>query len=139
MAASGRTQNYLFPFPLSADVVDVSGDIELLARNIDTNINEIIQDVVGLLISSSNPTSEDPTTNVGINVFYRDSTGKINFALDTNYLQDTVASILDADHIGLTATYNNTTNKILLEVTGGGGGGGGTSNASLSDMWWLGV
>jgi hypothetical protein len=91
MAASGRTQTYLFPFPLSADVVDVSGDIELLARNIDTNINEIIQDVVGLMVSSN--------TETGISVGYNDTTGKLNFALDDNYVQDTVASILDAKNV----------------------------------------
>jgi hypothetical protein len=132
MAASGRTTNYDFPFPLSGDVVDVSGDIQLLSLKLDNTLDEIIQDVVGLMISDN--------TETGISVTYDDPTGKLNFILNTNYLQDTASGILTHnDHIGVTATYNNTNNRLSLEVTGGGGGSGGSSNASLSDMWWLGV
>jgi hypothetical protein len=132
MAASGRTPKYDFPFPLSGDVVDVSGDIRLLSLKLDTSFDEIVQDVVNFMISNN--------TETGINVTYDDSTGKMNLVLDNNYLQDISAGILTHnDHIGLSATYNTLTNRVALEVTGGGGGGGGTSNASLSDMWWLGV
>jgi hypothetical protein len=75
-----------------------------------------------------------------IDVTYNDTTGKLDLVLNTNYLQDTAAGILTHnDHIGVTATYNNANNRLSLEVTGGGGGSGGSSNASLSDMWWLGV
>jgi hypothetical protein len=132
MAASGRTTKYDFPFPLSGDVVDVSGDIQLLSVKLDTTLDEIVQDIVGLMISDN--------TETGITVTYNDSTGKMNLVLDNNYIQDISAGILTHnDHIGLSATYNSVTNRVALEVTGGGGGGGGTSNASLSDMWWLGV
>jgi hypothetical protein len=132
MAASGRSPNYDFPYPLSGDVVDVSGDIQLLALNLDTSINEIIQDVVGLMVSSN--------TENGVDVTYNDSTGKLNFILNENYTKDLIAPIVaHDDHIGLVAAYNTSTNKVTLEVVGGGGTGGGTSNASLSDMWWLGV
>jgi len=132
MAASGRSPKYQFPFPLSGDVVDVSGDIQLLATRLDTTLDEIIEDVVGLMVSAN--------TETGISVTYDDPTGKLNFILDTNYLQDTAAGILTHnDHIGVNATYNTTNNRLSLEVTGGGGGGGGTNNASLSTMWWLGV
>jgi hypothetical protein len=132
MAASGRSPLYDLPFPLSGDVVDVSGDIQLLALKLDTSINEIIQDVIGLMVSSN--------TEDGVDVTYNDSTGKLNFILNENYTKDLVAPIVaHDDHIGLVAAYNTSTNKVILEVVGGGGSGGGTSNASLSDMWWLGV
>lgn len=132
MAASGRSPLYDFPYPLSGDVVDVSGDIQLLALKLDTSVNEIIQDVVGLMVTVN--------TENGVDVTYDDTTGKLNFVLNENYTKDLVAPIVaHDDHIGLTAIYNTTTNKVTFEVVGGGGGGGGSSNASLSDMWWLGI
>jgi hypothetical protein len=131
MAASGRTPNYLLPFPLSADVVDVSGDIQLLALRLDDALQEIIEDVTGLMVSGN--------TENGVDVTYDDLSGKLNFSLNANYTKDLVSPILaHNDHIGITAIYDNTENKIILESAGGGGGGG-TNNASLSDMWWLGV
>ena len=132
MAASGRTTKYDFPFPLSGDVVDVSGDIQLLSSKLDTTLDEIIQDVLGFMVSDN--------TETGISVTYDDPTGKLNFILNNNYIQDTASAILTHnDHIGVIATYNNTNNRLSLEVTGCGGGGSGSSNASLSDMWWLGI
>jgi hypothetical protein len=132
MAASGRSPIYDLPFPLSGDVVDVSGDIQLLALKLDTSIDEIIQDAVGLMVTAN--------TEDGIDVTYNDTTGKLNFVLNENYTKDLVAPIVaHDDHIGLTAVYNTITNKVTFEVVGGGGGGGGSSNASLSDMWWLGI
>lgn len=133
MAASGRSPKYQLPYPLSGDVVDVSGDIQLLSLKLDTTLDEVIQDVTGLMISSN--------TEAGISVTYDDTTGKLNFALDDNYLKDTTAPVIaHEDHIGINATYDAVQNKTILEVTGGGGGsGGGSSNASMTDMWWLGV
>ena len=132
MAASGRSPKYQFPFPLSNDVVDVSGDIQLLSLRLDSTLDEIVEDIVGLMVSAN--------TETGIDVNYNDSTGKLNFILNNNYVQDTAAGILTHnDHIGVTATYNTTNNRLSLEVTGGGGGSGGTDSASLSTMWWLGV
>lgn len=132
MAASGRTPLYDLPFPLSGDVVDVSGDIQLLALQLDTSIDEIIEDTVGLMVTAN--------TENGVDVTYNDTTGKLNFILNENYTKDLVAPIVaHNDHIGLTAVYNTITNKVTFEVVGGGGSGGGSSNASLSDMWWLGV
>jgi hypothetical protein len=131
MAASGKSPIYQFPFPLSTDVVDVSGDIQLLATRLDTSLKEIIEDVVGLMVSAN--------TETGISVTYDDPTGKLNFILNTNYLQDTVAPIVaHDDHIGIVSVYDSSINKVILEVVGGGGSGG-SNNASLSDMWWLGV
>jgi len=133
MAASGRSPLYQLPYPLSGDVVDVSGDIQLLALKIDTSFSEIVQDVAGLMVSSN--------TETGIVVEYDDASGKLNFSLVNSYLKDAVAPILNHnDHIGVSATYNNVDDKIVLEVTGGGGGGSGsTGSASLTDIWWLGV
>lgn len=132
MAASGRTPLYDLPFPLSNDIVDVSGDIELLATKLDTSIDEIIQDVIGLMIQAN--------TENGIEVTYNDTTGKVDFNLDINYTKDNVAPMVaHDDHIGLVAVYDSGTNKVTFEVVGGGSSGSGSSNASLSDMWWLGV
>ena len=132
MAASGRTPTYQLPFPLSGDVVDVSGDIQLLAVRIDTAIDEIIEDITGLMVSGN--------TENGVDVTYDDLSGKLNFSLNENYTKDLVAPIIaHNDHIGITAIYDNAENKVILESAGGGGGSGGTNNASLSDMWWLGV
>jgi pantothenate kinase len=132
MAASGRSPLYSLPFPLSGDVVDVSGDIQLLALKLDTSLDEIIEDTVGLMVTAN--------TENGVDVTYNDTTGKLNFVLNENYTKDLVAPIVaHDDHIGLTAVYNTITNKVTFEVVGGSGGGGGTSNASLSDMWWLGI
>jgi hypothetical protein len=127
MAASGRTPLYDLPFPLSGDVVDVSGDIQLLALKLDTSLDEIIEDTVGFMVTSN--------IENGVDVTYNDTTGKLNFVLNENYTKDLVAPIVaHDDHIGVTAVYNTiTNNRLSLEVTGGGSGGGGTSNASLSD------
>lgn len=134
MAASGRSPIYDLPYPLSGDIVDVSGDIQLLSLKLDSTLDEVIQDVVGLMVSAGN-------SETGITVSYDDSSAKLNFALDPNYVKDTAAQMLDhQDHIGISATYNSVDNQLTLEVVGGGGGGGGgTGSASLTDIWWLGV
>jgi hypothetical protein len=41
MAASEQTENYNFPFPDPTDIVDVAGDLRLLAVSLDENIDEI--------------------------------------------------------------------------------------------------
>jgi hypothetical protein len=65
------TTNYSFPFPEPSDVVDVTGDIQALAESIDSSMNEIVQDVVGTMVTGN--------TETGIAVTYSDSTGKLNF------------------------------------------------------------
>lgn len=65
------TPNYSFPFPEPSDVVDVTGDIQALAESIDISMNEIVQDVVGTMVTGN--------TESGIAVTYSDSTGKLNF------------------------------------------------------------
>jgi hypothetical protein len=71
MAASGKSSNYEFPYPLSSDVVDVAGDLELLAKKIDTSLGEVVQDTIGGMVSSN--------TENGISVTYNDELGKLDF------------------------------------------------------------
>jgi hypothetical protein len=134
MAASEETDKYSFPFPAPTDIVDVAGDLRLLAINLDENIDEIIQDVVSVMISG------DPSVS-GIDAEYNDATGKVNLSLDVNYIQDEVASLFTHnDHSNITATYADDGtygNRITLTATGGGSGSSGGS--SLTDAWWLGV
>lgn len=131
MAASGRTSLYDLPFPLLTDVVDVSGDIGLLAEAVDDRLDGIVIDVVGLMVSDNQET--------GINVSFDEPNNKLDFVLDLDYIKNNVATMFDhEDHIGVNAVYDTVNKQINLEVTGGGGGGG-TSSSSLTTSWWLGV
>ena len=134
MAASEQTENYNFPFPDPTDIVDVAGDLRLLAVSLDENIDEIIQDVVSVMISG------DPEVS-GIDAEYDDVAGKVNLSLDVNYVQDEVATLFTHnDHTNITATYTDDGtygNRIVLSATGGGSGS--SSGSSLTDAWWLGV
>jgi hypothetical protein len=134
MAASEQTENYNFPFPDPTDIVDVAGDLRLLAVSLDENIDEIIQDVVSVMISG------DPEVS-GIDAEYDDVAGKVNLSLDVNYVQDEVATLFTHnDHTNITATYTDDGtygNRIVLTATGGGSGS--SSGSSLTDAWWLGV
>jgi hypothetical protein len=134
MAATDLTDNYNFPFPKPTDIVDVAGDLRLLATTIDANIDEIIQDVVSVMISG------DPAES-GIAAEYDELTGKVNLSVDVNYIQDEVANLFTHNaHSNITATYADDGtygNRITLTVTGGSGGSSGGS--SLTDAWWLGV
>jgi hypothetical protein len=65
------TPNYGFPYPEASDPVDVAGDIEALAKAIDEDLGELLQDTVGGMVSSN--------TESGISVTYNDELGKLNF------------------------------------------------------------
>jgi len=131
MAALGRTQNYNLPYPLDTDVVDVSGDIGLLADAVDEKLNGIVIDVVSLMVNSN--------TETGISVTFDEPNSNFDFILDTNYVKDNVATMFDhEDHVGINAVYDTINRQINLEVTGGGSGGG-VGSASLTTSWWLGV
>jgi hypothetical protein len=134
MAASLETDNYDFPFPSPTDLVDVAGDLRLLAVSIDENIDSIIQDVVSVMISG------DPEES-GIASVYDLETGKLNLSLNVNYIQDEMSSLFTHnDHSNITATYTDDGaygNRIVLNATGGGSGS--SSGSSLTDAWWLGV
>jgi hypothetical protein len=134
MAATDLTDKYDFPFPKPIDIVDVAGDIKLLAISIDEKIDEIIQDVVSVMISG------DPAES-GISAVYDEVTGKVNLGLNVNYIQDEVSNLFTHNaHSNITATYADDGtygNRITLTVTGGTGSSSGGS--SLTDAWWLGV
>jgi hypothetical protein len=131
MAASGRTPNYSLPFPLSADPVDVSGDISLLANAVDLQFDGLVEDVIGAMVSDNIET--------GIFVTYDDDPiSKLNFILDVSFVKDRVGEMFEhEDHIGINAVYDTVNKQINLEVTAGGSGG--TGSGSLADMWFLGV
>jgi hypothetical protein len=80
--------------------------------------DERIQDVVGGMVSGN-------TESAGLAVTYDDPTGKLNFEITTANLpgfteaaQDSVASLFThAGHSNVTATYDDTSNRINLAVT----------------------
>ena len=65
------TSNYQLPYPEPSDPVNVAGDIEALAKKIDGDLKEVVQDTVGSMVSSN--------TENGISVTYSDELGKLNF------------------------------------------------------------
>jgi hypothetical protein len=74
--SSGLTLKYSFPFPLSTDPVNVSGDIEKLSQKIDSDLQEIIEDTSSLMWTTGGTFSnglQAPT--------YNDSTGKMSMSL----------------------------------------------------------
>lgn len=133
MAATDKTLNYEFPFPKPSDPVDVAGDLKLLAQKLDVSLDAIVKQVAGTMVSGN--------TETGITVEYDISLKKFNFVLDVPYIKDQVSPMFVHNlHTGVSATYNDVDNRVILEVTGGGGGGGGgVGSASLTDIWWLGV
>jgi hypothetical protein len=53
----------------------------------------------------------------------------------TELFQDAVDNLfIHAFHTNVTATYDDTNNRIILEGSGGGGSG-----SNLANTWWLGV
>lgn len=73
--ATGTTPNYSLPYPISTDPVRIAQDIEQLATEIDTILNEEIQDASALMLTSGTFTN-------GINTpVYNDATGTINMSL----------------------------------------------------------
>jgi hypothetical protein len=128
---ASTTTNYQLPFPTDFDPVDVSGDIALLAEDIDQKLENIVLGVIDSTVTDN--------TATGISVDFNSISEKINFIVDPVYIKDNVATMFDhEDHIGINAVYDTVNKQINLEVTSGGSGGG-TGSSSLSDIWWLGV
>jgi hypothetical protein len=69
-----NTTNYGFPYPEDADPVDVAGDIQALAEDIDINLGEIIADTVGTMVTSN--------TENGISVTYDDADNTLDFDVE---------------------------------------------------------
>jgi hypothetical protein len=73
--ASGITQNYSIPYPVSTDPVNVTGDVEQLAVRIDNILQETIEDTSAEMWTSG-------TFSNGINTpTYNDSTGRMSMSL----------------------------------------------------------
>jgi hypothetical protein len=128
-----QTINHQFPFPILTDTVDVSGDINRLAADIDEKLQDIILGVVDSTVTDS------PQT--GITVSFDEVSEKIVFNVNPVFINDEVGEMFDhEDHIGINAVYDSLNKQINLEVTSiGGGGGGGSNSSSLTASWWLGV
>jgi hypothetical protein len=90
--SSGSTLNYLLPYPVPTDPVNVAGDIKQLADQLDTNLTEWIEDR-----SSSMWTSGGEFTNGLQAPTYNDSTGKMSMSLS----QD-IRSSSSPNFVGLT-------------------------------------
>jgi hypothetical protein len=128
-----QTINHQFPFPILTDTVDVSGDINRLAADIDEKLQDIILGVIDSTITDS------PQT--GIAVSFDEITEKIVFNVNPVFINEEVDKMFDhEDHIGINATYDSAKKQINLQVTDlGGSGGGGSNSSSLTASWWLGV
>jgi hypothetical protein len=125
------TTNYALPYPEQSDFVDVAGDIEGLAKKLDQNLASIVQTVTQGMVTGN--------SELGVNATYNTSSKKLDFVLDIPYIEDEIKDMLvHTLHENVEATYNNTTNQVILKAQAGGGGGG-TGSASLTDIWWLGV
>ena len=91
--ATGTTDNYLLPYPLSTDPVRIAGDIEELATKIDTILNEEIQDASALMWTGGSFSNGIQTPT------YNDSTGKMSMTL----AQD-IRSSASPEFVNLTLT-----------------------------------
>lgn len=102
--ASGSTENYSIPYPVSTDPVNVTGDIEALATRIDNILQEEIEDTAAAMWTSGGTFSNGllaPT--------YNDITGKMSMSLS----QDLQASA-SPTFVNITAT-----NQLISSVLTG--------------------
>jgi hypothetical protein len=97
--ASGSTNNYSFPYPLSTDNVNVSGDIQQLAVKIDVDLKEIIED------TSGGQWSGGSFTNGVLAPTYNDSTGKFSMSLVQNLTASGSPTFISPNFTG-TPTFN---------------------------------
>jgi hypothetical protein len=72
--ATGTTPKYALPYPKSTDPVNVSSDVEQLARRIDNILQESIEDYTAGLITGG--------VQVGMTAVYNDLTGKVDFTIE---------------------------------------------------------
>jgi hypothetical protein len=87
--ATGSTANYSFPYPLSTDPVNVSGDIESLANKIDSDLSEIVED------TTSAQWSGGSFTNGLLAPTYNESTGKFSMSISQNVSASGSPSFVD--------------------------------------------
>ena len=107
MAAT--TTNYAFPYPQDADVVDVAGDLQALAEDIDTKLSEAIADTVGAMVTSN--------TENGISVTYDDSDNTLDFDVadfTLTFLGDVSGSASITNLASASATITIGANSVAL-------------------------
>ena len=107
MAAT--TTNYAFPYPEDADVVDVAGDLQSLAQDIDSKLSEAIADTVGALVTSN--------TENGISVSYQDSDNTLDFDVadfTLTFLGDVSGSATITNLASASATITIEPNSVAL-------------------------
>jgi hypothetical protein len=122
--SSGFTPNYLLPYPISTDPVNVSGDIEQLATKIDTDLAEIVQDTTasqwsggtfsnGLLAPTYNESNGNFSMSMSQNVSASGSPSFVNITLSGN------ASI-NGGNLNTTQTTFNLLNNTATTLNIGG-------------------
>ena len=107
MAAT--TTNYAFPYPEDADVVDVAGDLQSLAQDIDSKLSEAIADTVGAMVTSN--------TENGISVSYQDSDNTLDFDVadfTLTFLGDVSGSATITNLASASATITIEPNSVAL-------------------------
>ena len=107
MAAT--TTNYAFPYPEDADVVDVAGDIQSLAQDIDSKLSEAIADTVGAMVTSN--------TENGISVTYDDTDNTLDFDVadfTLTFLGDVSGSASITNLASASATITIAANSVAL-------------------------
>jgi hypothetical protein len=92
--ATGSTANYSFPYPLSTDPVNVSGDIEALANKIDSDLQEIVEDTTAAQWSGGS------FTNGLLQPTYSESTAKFSMSLSQNLSASGSPSFVNLDLSG---------------------------------------
>jgi cytoskeletal protein CcmA (bactofilin family) len=107
MAAS--TNNYGFPYPQDADTVDVAGDIQSLAEDIDSKLSEAIADTLGTMVTSN--------TESGITVTYDDADNTLDFDVadfTLTFLGDVSGSASITNLASASATITIAPNSVAL-------------------------
>jgi cytoskeletal protein CcmA (bactofilin family) len=107
MAAT--TNNYGFPYPEDTDTVDVAGDIQSLAEDIDTKLSEAIADTVGTMVTSN--------TESGITVTYDDADNTLDFDVadfTLTFLGDVSGSASITNLASASATITIAPNSVAL-------------------------
>ena len=107
MAAT--TNNYGFPYPQDSDIVDVAGDIQSLAEDIDTKLSEAIADTVGTMVTSN--------TENGIIVTYDDADNTLDFDVadfTLTFLGDVSGSANITNLASASATITIAPNSVAL-------------------------
>ena len=107
MAAT--TTNYAFPYPEDSDVVDVAGDLQSLAQDIDSKLSEAIADTVGAMVTSN--------TENGISVTYDDTDNTLDFDVadfTLTFLGDVSGSASITNLASASATITIAANSVAL-------------------------